>query len=75
MVTLCRLVVPLEEAPDIGGMTIASATRTIQSAMAIPRASSPHVATLNKRCNNQGAHPAAGMTQGLRVKFHPRSAF
>jgi hypothetical protein len=35
MVTLHRLVAPLEEAPDIGGTTIASATRTIQSAMAI----------------------------------------
>jgi hypothetical protein len=52
MVTLHRLVAPLEEVLDIGGTTIASATRTIQSATAIPRASSSRVATLNKRCNN-----------------------
>jgi hypothetical protein len=75
MVTLHKLVAPLEEVSDIGGTTIASATRTIQSAMATLTTSSPHVATLNKRCNNQSAHLAAGTTQGLRAKFHLRPAF
>jgi hypothetical protein len=66
MVTLHRLVAPLEEAQDIRGTTIASATRTVQSAMAIPRASSPCVATSNKRCNNPLAHLTTGVMQGLK---------
>jgi hypothetical protein len=70
MVTLCRLVVPLEEAPNIGGTTIASATRTIQSAMAIPRAGSPHVAMSNKRRNNPLARLATGARQGLKAKLY-----
>ncbi|RLN16083.1 hypothetical protein C2845_PM02G16510 [Panicum miliaceum] len=74
MVTLHRLVAPLEEDKDIRGTTIASATRTIQLAMAIPRASSPRVATWNKSCNNPLAHLATGAMQGLKAKLHPRPA-
>jgi hypothetical protein len=62
----------LEEAPDFGGTTIASSTRTIQSAMANPTASSPRVATSNKKYNNPLAHLATGVMQGLKVKLHLR---
>jgi hypothetical protein len=72
MVTLRRLVAALEKDPDIGETTITSATRTIQSATATPRASSPCMATLNRRCNNPLAHLTAGTLQGLKVKLHPR---
>jgi hypothetical protein len=65
MVTLRRLVTPLEEALGTGGMTIASATR----------ARSPRLATSNKKYNNPLAHLAKGAMQGLKAKLHPRPAF
>jgi hypothetical protein len=58
-----------------GGMTIASTTRTIKSATAMARASSPRMATSTKRCNNLHIHPAAGTMQGLRAKLSPRPAY
>jgi hypothetical protein len=61
---------PLEETPVIGGTIIAKATRTIQSATAIPRASSLRVATLNKRCNNPLAHLATGAMKASRQKIN-----
>jgi hypothetical protein len=56
---------PLEEAPGTGGTTIASATS----------ATSPRVATVDKRYNNPLAHLATSVTQGLKAKLHPRPAF
>jgi hypothetical protein len=54
-----------EEAPGTGGMTVASATR----------ATSPRMATLNKKYNNLLANLATSMAQGLKAKPHPRPAF
>jgi hypothetical protein len=65
MVTPCRLVALLEEAPGTGGMTITSATR----------ARSPRVATSSRRYNNPLARLAIGATQGLMAKLHPSPAF
>jgi hypothetical protein len=65
MVTLCRSVAPPDEAPGTGGTTIASATR----------ATSPCVATSNKKYNNLLAYLATSVMLGLKAKLHPWPAF
>jgi hypothetical protein len=61
MVTLCRLAAPQDDAPGTGGTTIA---RT--------KATSPRVATLNKKYNNPLANLATSVMQGLKARPHLR---
>jgi hypothetical protein len=54
--------------PGRSGATTAGATRTIRVVTAIGKASSPHVDTLTKRCNNLRDHSAANTPQGLKAR-------